>query len=373
MAFPTDTVRATGHLSGMALRAPGPGREAMRLQDKVALVTGGARGIGAGIARCLVEEGARAIGLAADASQAGEIAVALERAVGELGGLDVMVNNAGAGTGRENVLDLGDPGFENQSQEAWDAFLANNLRTTFAGSKAAIAHLRTRGGGSIVNIASIAGLGPSPGLPAYGAAKAGVIHLTRTLALELAGSDIRVNVICPGYLWTRAWEMLAARLKLLVPEFKDTGLRDIFLSRPRRTSAGSSPSSPATTPATSRARRSQSMEGSRSEADPPSGLKSRRRQALGRNGSWSLRGGEPPVSEQLSEGFGVAACRLGSLDEVRQDLGELHRLLDVEEVSGTLEDLDSASGHVTVCPPGSITARMVWTKACRFSGSARDA
>jgi NAD(P)-dependent dehydrogenase (short-subunit alcohol dehydrogenase family) len=254
MAFPTDTVRATGHLSGMALRAPGPGREAMRLQDKVALVTGGARGIGAGIARCLVEEGARvcivdidgeeaektaaslegAIGLAADASQAGEIAVALERAVGELGGLDVMVNNAGAGTGRENALDLGDPGFENQSQEAWDAFLANNLRTTFAGSKAAIAHLRTRGGGSIVNIASIAGLGPSPGLPAYGAAKAGVIHLTRTLALELAGSDIRVNVICPGYLWTRAWEMLAARLKLLVPEFKDTGLRDIFLAVVRR-------------------------------------------------------------------------------------------------------------------------------------------
>jgi NAD(P)-dependent dehydrogenase (short-subunit alcohol dehydrogenase family) len=222
----------------------------MRLEQRTALVTGGARGIGAGIARCLADEGARvaivdidgpeaektaarlpgdAFGLAADVSQEDEITAAIENAARELRGLDALVNNAGAATGREDLSQIGGPSVASQTQVSWDAHLATNLRTTFLASKAAIPRLRARGGGTITNIASIAGLMPSPNLPAYGAAKAAVIHLTRTLALELAPDSIRVNVICPGLLWTRAWEGLATIMKGTMPQYRDMEPRNIFL------------------------------------------------------------------------------------------------------------------------------------------------
>src|SRR6185503_13285238 len=127
------------------------------------------------------EIGGGAIALAADAAEERSIGEAMRRAVAELGGLDIMVNNAGAGRGDEPAApQLGKgqvpsefqpvPPFTNMDQNGWHATLLNNLGTTFAGSKAAIPHLEARGGGSIVNIASIAGLLPSPNLPAYGAA-----------------------------------------------------------------------------------------------------------------------------------------------------------------------------------------------------------
>lgn len=222
----------------------------MRLKNKVAIVTGGARGIGAGIARCLAAEGARvalvdldgtvaqatadtlgvdALGLAADVSQETEASAAVEQVMQRFGEIGILVNNAGGGT-PDSLGAVGNP-FTRIHQTGWDHQIATNLRTTFAMSKAAIPHLQRCGGGSIINIASIAAFIPTVGLPAYGAAKAGVISLTRSLALELAAYNIRVNAICPGYLWTRVWEMVATTMKANVPQYADMEPRDIFLEQ----------------------------------------------------------------------------------------------------------------------------------------------
>jgi NAD(P)-dependent dehydrogenase (short-subunit alcohol dehydrogenase family) len=220
----------------------------MNLENKVAIVTGGARGIGAGIARCLADAGARvgiidldaaeakatasalgtgSYGIGADVSQELETKAATDRVVAELGRLDILVNNAGGG-GAHAATSIGNP-FTNVDQAGWDDALAVNLRTTFAATKAAVPHLQRAGSGSIVNVASIAGLIPAVFIPAYGAAKAAVIGLTRTLAVEMARHDIRVNAICPGYLWTRAWETMATGMKLMNPQLADLEPREIFL------------------------------------------------------------------------------------------------------------------------------------------------
>jgi len=223
------------------------------LDGKVAVVTGGARGIGAGIGRVLARQGATValidldgqeaertagslatpgMGFACDVAEEQQIAAGIARVIERFGRLDILANNAGAGRGPIDLTAAPTGGgggrVDDMAQESWDQQLAQNLRTTFVTTKAAIPHLKKQGG-AIINIASIAGLLPSPSLPAYAAAKAGVISLTKTLALDLAPSDIRVNAICPGFLWTRAWEGMATGMKLSVPQFKDAEPRDIFL------------------------------------------------------------------------------------------------------------------------------------------------
>lgn len=222
----------------------------MNMEGKVVLITGAGRpnGIGAGIARCFANEGATVVitdldgapleataaampgqvtGVVADAADQASMTRAAEHVVSRHGRIDVLVNNAGIGG---PILGFDEAGKTDSvlamTDAAWDAHLVSNLRTTFSSTASVSPHIAQQG--SIVNIASIAALGPTPQLPAYGAAKAGVIHFTRTLAMELAPRRIRVNCICPGLLWTRAWEMLAARMKTRRPEFANMTERQVF-------------------------------------------------------------------------------------------------------------------------------------------------
>jgi len=195
------------------------------LTGKVALVTGGAGGIGAATARRLAAEGAsvavldldegaasavaqdlsgstRAVGIACDVTDGPSVQAAVERTVAELGGVHVAVNNAGVT--RDNLL------FK-LTEDDWDTVMAVHLRGAYLVSKAVQAHFVPQGWGRIVNLSSISALG-NRGQANYSAAKMGLQGFTRTLAIELGPFGVTVNAVAPGFIVTAMTDATARRV-----------------------------------------------------------------------------------------------------------------------------------------------------------------
>jgi 3-hydroxybutyrate dehydrogenase len=218
-----------------------------QLKGRVAVVTGSTSGIGRAIAEAFAREGAalvvngfgdkgeieslrkdlekasgaKAIYDGADMSKPAEIEAMIKRAAKELGGVDILVNNAGI----QHVAPV-----DEFPPEKWDAIIAINLTSAFHTTRHALAHMKKKKWGRIINIASAHGLVASPNKSAYIASKHGIIGFTKTVALETAEHGIRCNSICPGFVHTPLVD------KQIVDRAKESGIsrdkaiKDIILA-----------------------------------------------------------------------------------------------------------------------------------------------
>ena len=182
----------------------------MRLNNKIAIITGAAQGFGAGIARLFASEGAKilacdinteganaiaaeigngAVGMTCDVTKLADAKAAVDRAMKTFGRVDIVVNNAGTSHRNQPMLDVG--------EEEFDRIYAVNVRSIYNFAIAAVPAMAAGGGGNFVNIGSTAGIRPRPGLTWYNGTK-GAVHVTsKSMAAELAPQKIRVNVIAP--------------------------------------------------------------------------------------------------------------------------------------------------------------------------------
>jgi 3-oxoacyl-[acyl-carrier protein] reductase len=205
----------------------------MQASGKIALITGGSRGIGRAVALRLArdgvgvvinyvsseaaarevaeqirEAGGRAEVAQADVSNTLEAEKMVDRVIADFDRLDILVNNAGVT--RDSLL-------LRMSEEAWDAVLDTNLKGAYACTKASLRHMMRRRYGRIVNVSSVSGIMGNAGQANYSASKAGLIGLTRAVAREVASRNITVNAIAPGYIETDIWSGVpeAARSEFL--------------------------------------------------------------------------------------------------------------------------------------------------------------
>ena len=182
----------------------------MRLENKIALITGGASGFGKGIAETFAREGARvaladinaaaaraaaasisntAIAVACDVSQRNDVNAAVEATLAAFGGIDILVNNAGMSHKRRPMLEV--------EEAEFDRLMAVNVKSIFLFAHAVVPLMRKKKSGVIINIGSTAGIRPRPGLTWYNASKGAVNLLSRSMAAELAPDGIRVCAVAP--------------------------------------------------------------------------------------------------------------------------------------------------------------------------------
>ena len=180
----------------------------MRLKGKSAIITGGASGFGAGIARKFASEGAQvmivdlnteaanalandlnAVAHTADVSQNGDVKAMAEAALSAFGSVDILVNNAG-------ITHLPQP-MDEVGEDEFDRVFAVNAKSVFLTAKHLVPHMRTAGKGNILNVASTAGISPRPRLSWYNASKGWMITATKSMAVELAPDGVRVNALNP--------------------------------------------------------------------------------------------------------------------------------------------------------------------------------
>lgn len=218
-----------------------------RLSGKVAVITGGASGIGEATAKLFVEEGARvviadmdnvrgarvaeeirvkggqALFVEAHVEREAEAAATIRQAVETFGRLDILVNNA--------AMRLYGPITE-ATEEGWDRILAVNLKGYAFFAKFAIPEMRRVGGGAIVNVSSVGAVSGRADMVQYDVTKAGILALTRSLAVAHAEDGIRVNAICPGPIFTPFHERRALASGKPIEEFKEEFARGTILKRP---------------------------------------------------------------------------------------------------------------------------------------------
>ena len=193
----------------------------VELDGKVALVTGSAQGIGQAIADTLARNGARVVysdldadraaaashagggclGFALDVGQPDSVVAGVARVLQEFGRVDILINNAGIGVPAAERKTI-----DEYSLEAWDALLRIDLTGLFLMSRESSRAMKTQKSGRIINIASVLGLVPARLQSAYIAAKAGVVNLTKSMALELAPHGVLVNAVAPGSTQTQGWQ-----------------------------------------------------------------------------------------------------------------------------------------------------------------------
>lgn len=217
----------------------------MRLKDKVAIVTGGGSGFGEGIVKRYAKEGAKvvvndinrqsgdrvvreiqaaggdAMFIKADVASSAEVKAMIDETVGCWGRLDTMVNNAGITHKNQSMLTV--------TEEEYDRIYAVNVKAVYLSALHVVPVMEKQGGGSIITTASTAGLRPRPGLTVYNSSKGAVITMTKSMAVEFAPKNIRVNCLCPVIGMTGLTELFMGQPD--TPEIRQKFLSSIPLGR----------------------------------------------------------------------------------------------------------------------------------------------